>query len=1185
MTETHSHGLLAGGMDNGLVQVYSPSALMSGDGNGALITSAQKHNSAVSALDFNPIKPELLGSGSGGGQIYVWSLETPEKPTVFSPSAKLAAGPGGGGRDDITALSWNNKVEHILAAATVRGQADVWDLRSQKPVISVVSQSGFARYGDVVWSPEEPTQLVTVSNADNAPIAEFWDLKNASRPVSVMSAHTKAVLSASWCAQDPELLLTTSADARTLCWNPSTGKLLCELPRSRDGNFAVDWCPRVPALLSVCSFDNSVTFYSVQDASRETIEDDGGLDASSATHADPFLSAIGMGTGPSGDIPEAENTVLPDAPKWLKRPAGVAFGFGGQLVSFANGPDNTPRVSVAPLALDIPAISAAASLSEAVLNSESVSTFCAAKAQSVTSKDDADMWSLLAALQEDDERVALLNWLGYGSAEDGSDAKSLPEAYARLVQQVDDAEAEAETETDAQQPDADVDVAQDEDKQEGENGAGEGLPLLDTSGADDGASLFDTLAAKANSSSTPEASPSAGGEAGASSASPSASARASLPPLTLAMSPSTSSGRMTRAVVRGDWESAVGEAIEAGRAADALFLAASGGPDLYARTRAWYVDQSRDSLLRLVAALPSKEQPDHDRLRDIVASANLADWKAILAVLTTFATGDEYGSLCHDLGVRLASTEPGASESAAIIAYLCAGTLEPATNLWIRASPLSRAEARPAHGRDDAPLVELMEKTMAARVAICAPAMPSVLSPALVDFAQILTDAGQHELAFESLSQIDALASAGPDAELYDRLFFSGRVDVQDKPYPPFPFPNAEDVINDPPAEAYAAGQDADPYAADPYAADPYAADPYATTATAAATTTSTTPATAKVAPTATTTAYEDPFAETDTAQYDFYGTSSGAGTATTGGGAGGQDPYAADPYAAASAHTAAANTRKDVPVGPPMTTGPPRGTGPTVTRPAAGIVRPAGNAQAEFKMFDPSKQVGRKMATETPRGVQGPKPDKQSIGSVSSGGYGDAPSYPEPTFKYKRAAVPPPVAPVATGPPVPQAGGGVPASNTESVAPPPRAGGPPPSGGGGGGNGGGRRRVAPPPEPVAPVKSAPGDVSKVPASLMPIVSTIKSLLGEMGSVAKRVEKKKLDQVHKKTLILFQQLNDGELSPALAEGMLALCAALNDRNYPAALELQMSMIASEYTDWLVGIKFLIQVAKKLLPPQ
>ena len=49
-------------------------------------------------------------------------------------AAPAGAGPAAG--SEITCLSWNRKVQHIVASSTSNGTTIVWDLKRQKPVIS-----------------------------------------------------------------------------------------------------------------------------------------------------------------------------------------------------------------------------------------------------------------------------------------------------------------------------------------------------------------------------------------------------------------------------------------------------------------------------------------------------------------------------------------------------------------------------------------------------------------------------------------------------------------------------------------------------------------------------------------------------------------------------------------------------------------------------------------------------------------------------------------------------------------------------------------------------------------------------------------------------------------------------------------------------------------------------------------
>lgn len=165
---------------------------------------------------------------------------------------------------------------------------------------------------------------------------------------------------------------------------------------------------------------------------------------------------------------------------------------------------------------------------------------------------------------------------------------------------------------------------------------------------------------------------------------------------------------ITRALVLGDFASAVSLCISTDRFADALLLAVRGGPDLLVATQKAYFEKRTTSLpyLRLFQSIVS------DDLVDVVQNADLSEWEEIFVVLCTFAKGEEFPNLVEQLGQRLefkyksiraAEKESGGinghSESNgngaplsvkaktfrehAVLCYLGAGRLERVAALWI----------------------------------------------------------------------------------------------------------------------------------------------------------------------------------------------------------------------------------------------------------------------------------------------------------------------------------------------------------------------------------------------------------------------------------------------------------------------------------------------------------------------
>jgi protein transport protein SEC31 len=146
---------------------------------------------------------------------------------------------------------------------------------------------------------------------------------------------------------------------------------------------------------------------------------------------------------------------------------------------------------------------------------------------------------------------------------------------------------------------------------------------------------------------------------------------------------------VTKALVVGDFESAVSLCLSVERFADAILLAVKGGPELLGRAQRAYFERRTVALpyLRLFQSVVTND------LADIVQNADLQDWQEIFVVLCTFARADEFGGLAEQLGARLEfqaslarsehATEAPELRKNATLAYLAAGRLERLVNIWV----------------------------------------------------------------------------------------------------------------------------------------------------------------------------------------------------------------------------------------------------------------------------------------------------------------------------------------------------------------------------------------------------------------------------------------------------------------------------------------------------------------------
>ncbi|XP_053073164.1 protein transport protein Sec31A isoform X18 [Acinonyx jubatus] len=409
-------GVLIAGGENGNIILYDPSKIIAGDKE-VVIAQNDKHTGPVRALDVNIFQTNLVASGANESEIYIWDLNNFATP--MTPGAKTQP------PEDISCIAWNRQVQHILASASPSGRATVWDLRKNEPIIKVSDHSNRMHCSGLAWHPDVATQMVLASEDDRLPVVQMWDLRFASSPLRVLENHARGILAIAWSMADPELLLSCGKDAKILCSNPNTGEVLYELPTNTQWCFDIQWCPRNPAVLSAASFDGRISVYSIMGGSADGLRQKQ-VDklSSSFGNLDPF------GTGqplPPLQIPQQtaqHSIVLPlkKPPKWIRRPVGASFSFGGKLVTFENvrmqsqqgaEQQQQPRpVFISQVVTEKEFLSRSDQLQQ-VVQSQGFVSYCQKKIDASQTEFEKNVWSFLKVNFEDDSRGKYLELLGY----------------------------------------------------------------------------------------------------------------------------------------------------------------------------------------------------------------------------------------------------------------------------------------------------------------------------------------------------------------------------------------------------------------------------------------------------------------------------------------------------------------------------------------------------------------------------------------------------------------------------------------------------------------------------------------------------------------------------------------------------------------------------------------------------
>ncbi|XP_019747877.1 protein transport protein Sec31A isoform X2 [Hippocampus comes] len=752
----HPAGLVIAGGENGNVILYDAAKIMAGESDNAVVAESDRHTGAVRGLDVNPFQTNLFASGANESEIYIWDLNNFESPMTPGPKTQPV--------EDIGCLSWNRQVQHILASASPSGRASVWDLRKNDLIIKVSDHSNKMHCSGLAWNPEVATQLVLASEDDRMPVIQMWDLRFATSPLRILENHTRGVLAIAWSVADPELLLSCGKDSRILCWNPNTGEVLYELPAGSQWCFDVQWCPRNPAVLSAARFDGHIDIYSIMGGSSL---------AQSQRHADQISNSFGnvdpFGTGqtlpplqlPQTTTPPASVNPLKKPPKWIRRPVGASFAFGGKLVSLENGPANGqepggPRlVHVSQVVTETTFLTRSEQL-QAMLSAGTFQEFCQEKIQAAQDQFEKTVWSFLKANFESDIRSKFLELLGFNKEElavkisaalEGKPAEALPAdaAPAPASLQLDNPEAAFDmiaaanmkegAEPESQdttvggpgQSVAPLEEPQQQQQEEEEISLEEEVPLDEEKEPETPAQVEDAAA---------EA-PSEG--------------------VDLSISKDMD-GLITQALLTGNFEVAVELCLLDDRMADSIILAIAGGADLLEKTQRKYFHKTRGKITKLISAVVTKDW------RDVVTACNLHNWKEALAAVMTYAKPDEFSSLCDLLGVRLEASDEAALRAHACLCYICAGNVDKLVACWKTA------------GQQHCPLAlqDLVEKVVVLRRAVeqtqrSAPAVSvgSLLAEELGRYAGLLASQGSLSTAISYLPDGSGQAAL---KELRERL-------------------------------------------------------------------------------------------------------------------------------------------------------------------------------------------------------------------------------------------------------------------------------------------------------------------------------------------------------------------------------------------------------------------------------
>ena len=562
------------------------------------------------------MKPQILATAGSKSELYIYDVNDIENPfRLGSASARS---------DEIETLAWNRKVSHILATGGAGGFVTVWDLKTKKA--SLTLNNNRKPVSAIAWDPNNSTKLLTATPDDSTPVILLWDLRNSNAPERTLQGHLQGILSLSWCQQDSDLLLSSGKDNKTIVWNPQTGERLGEFPEVTNWTFSTKFNPHNPNLSATASFDGKITVQTLQNTHPDTSKQaaDKNLD-----DEDFFRAAQTQ--------PQEASWSLAKAPKWMERPVGASFGFGGKIVIFKANPvqagqKRSSTIKIAPFSVDSDIASATEKFQEA-LASNDLTSLCEERMEQAKSPKEKADWNVMKAIVGNTSRTNIVEYLGFKKEE----------------------ETNGKEEESAENGDkGDTLAPETTDEKEKKR-----LSNFFDGGEADGDDFLSNLASNKG-------------------------AKTDNPFHLYSDSDTSVEKDVTTALMLGNFSKATDICLKEDRMADAFLIANCGGQDLVDKVQAAYLSRKTGmpSYLRLLGSVIAKN------LWDVVYNADLENWKETMAIICTYSDPNEFPDLCEALGDRI--LESGKEEDASFC-YLVGFKLEKVVSIWV--GELDEAEA------------------------------------------------------------------------------------------------------------------------------------------------------------------------------------------------------------------------------------------------------------------------------------------------------------------------------------------------------------------------------------------------------------------------------------------------------------------------------------------------------------
>ena len=602
----------------------------------------------------------VIAGALDNGSIDLWDAEKLRKGSSDAHISRTSKHSGAA-----KALQFNPQRHNLLASVGSKGEIFIYDLNNMSNPFRLGASA--ARADDIEcldWNKQEKTAHILATGSSGG-FVTVWDVKQKRDILTLNNQGRKAVDAVAWDPEESTKLATATSndqDPAIFLWSLRNSSAPERILKGHElGALSLSWCQQDPELLLSCGKDNRTICWNPRTGEMYGDFAAGSNWAfqtrwnphnpsliASASFDNKILITSVQSTNSKPEDQAAQNQALDGedffakaqsqpqgisfslqkAPKWAARPVSISFGFGGKLVR-VSGSGGKSKVSIETFAVDT-SIGEAIEKFEEKLRGGDLASICASKIDEAKTDEEKADWQVIETLNVGKSRKKLREYLGFSDQTDDETAATASKL---------DVNGDSEKPT--------TNGAKDDDDFFGSN-------------REDGDNFLADLAATKGAKTNNPFSIYTGGE-------------------------SEADKSITRALMLGQFESALDVCLKEDRMSDAFMIAVCGGQNCIDKAQTAYLKKKAKgpNYLRLLASIVGKN------LWDVVHNADLQNWREVMATLCTYADETEFSDLCEALGDRLEeafqeSDSPKTLRRDASFCYLAGSKLEKVVNNWVQ---------------------------------------------------------------------------------------------------------------------------------------------------------------------------------------------------------------------------------------------------------------------------------------------------------------------------------------------------------------------------------------------------------------------------------------------------------------------------------------------------------------------